>query len=54
MRLIFDKLPSPLINALNYALNYFFEFIPAQKTVSEVLKRDIFYILHYGRQANGR
>ena len=54
MSFIFDKLAPPLNERFKIYFESFFESIPVQKTVSEVLKRGIFLILHFVRQANGR
>ena len=55
MSFIFDKLALLFINErFKICFESFFESIPVQKTVSVVLKRGIFLILHFVRQANGR
>ena len=55
MSFIFDKLaPLLLTERFKKWLESFFESIPVQKTVSEMLKRGIFLLLHFVRQANGR
>ena len=54
MSFIFNKLAPLLLNErLKIWPESFFESIPVQKTVSEMLKRGIF-LLHFVRQANGR
>ena len=53
MSFIFDKL-APLNERFKICFESYFESIPVQKTVLEVLKRGIFLILHCVRQANGR
>ena len=55
MNFIFDKLaPPPLNERFKICFESFFDSIPVQKTVSEVLKRGIFLSLHFVRHANGR
>ena len=55
MSFIFDKLaPFLLTERFKIWLESFFESILVQKTVSEMLKRGIFLLLHFVRQANGR
>ena len=55
MSFIFDKLaPLLLTERFKIWLESFLESIPVQKTVSEMLKRGIFLLLHFTRQANGR
>ena len=55
MSFIFDKLAPFLLNErFKIWLKSFFESIPVQKRVSEMLKRGIFLLLHFVRQANGR
>ena len=55
MSFIFDKLAPLLLNKrFKIWLESFFESIPVQKTVSEMLKRGIFLLLHFVRQANER
>ena len=53
MSFIFDKL-APLLNKrFKNMLQIIFESIPMQKTVLKVLKRTIFFILHFVWQAIG-
>ena len=55
MSFIFDKLAPLLLNErFKIWLESFFESIPVQKTVSEMLKRGIFLLLHFVRKANER
>ena len=55
MSFIFDKLAPLLLNErFKIWLESFFESIPVQTTVSEMLKRGTFLLLHFVRQANGR
>ena len=50
----FDKIaPPPLNKRFKICFKSFNEFIPVQRTVAEVLKRDILFILHFDRQASG-
>ena len=51
MSFIFDK-SAPLNKRFKICLKSFFESMPGQKTVSEVLKRGIFLILRFVRHAN--
>ena len=48
-----NYLPPPLNTLFKLCFKLFFESIPAQNAVSEVLKRGIFYILPFGGQVNG-
>ena len=43
----------PLNKRFKICFKSFLKSIPVQKTVSEVLKRGVLFILQFGRQANG-
>ena len=49
----FGQISPSLTTRFEICFKSFFESIPAQKTVSDVLKSGIFLILHFGRLANG-
>ena len=55
MSFIFDKLAPLLLNErFKIWLESFFESIPVQKTVPEMLNRGILLLLHFVRQVYGR
>ena len=43
-----------MLSIFQHAIKFEYRFLAEQKTVSKVLKRGIFLILHFVRQANGR
>ena len=43
-----------MLSIFQHAIKFEYRFLAEQKTVSEELKRGIFLILHFVRQANGR
>ena len=43
-----------MLSLFQHVIKFDYRFLAEQKTVSEVLKRGIFLILHFVRQANER